>query len=98
MIKFILVLVFIYGAWNWYSGKSQQAAVISESESVQAEPFKPAPQITPAAAHSFSCDGRQHCSQMSSCEEATFFLNSCPGTKMDGDHDGVPCEDQLCGH
>lgn len=44
----------------------------------------------------FNCDGRKHCSQMSSCEEATFFLRNCPGTQMDGDADGVPCEQQLC--
>jgi hypothetical protein len=48
------------------------------------------------AASSFSCDGRVHCSQMSSCEEATYFLKNCPGTKMDGDSDGIPCEQQLC--
>jgi cold shock CspA family protein len=48
------------------------------------------------AASSFSCDGRIHCSQMTSCAEATFFLKNCPGTQMDGDRDGVPCEQQLC--
>ncbi|MBU1217836.1 excalibur calcium-binding domain-containing protein [bacterium] len=46
----------------------------------------------------FKCDGRQHCSQMNSCEEALFFIKNCPNTKMDGDHDGKPCEEQLCGH
>jgi len=46
----------------------------------------------------FRCDERKHCSQMSSCEEAEFFLENCPGTKMDGDRDGIPCEDQHCGH
>ena len=45
----------------------------------------------------FRCDGRTHCSQMKSCEEARFFLEKCPGTKMDGDGDGIPCEDQWCG-
>ncbi len=45
---------------------------------------------------SFSCDGRQHCSQMTSCEEATYFTQHCPNTKMDGNHDGIPCEQQLC--
>lgn len=44
------------------------------------------------------CDGRQHCSQMRSCEEATWFLQNCPNTKMDGEGDGIPCEDQWCGH
>ncbi|HRG16516.1 MAG TPA: excalibur calcium-binding domain-containing protein [Pseudomonadota bacterium] len=45
----------------------------------------------------FRCDGRQHCSQMHSCAEATYFLRHCPGTKMDGDGDGVACEQQWCG-
>ena len=44
----------------------------------------------------YSCDGRQHCSQMTSCEEATYFIQNCPNTKMDGDYDGVPCERQHC--
>ncbi|WP_416376596.1 excalibur calcium-binding domain-containing protein [Marinobacter sp. LV10R520-4] len=44
----------------------------------------------------FSCDGRTYCSQMTSCSEATYFLRSCPNTKMDGNNDGVPCERQWC--
>lgn len=43
----------------------------------------------------FRCDGRTM-SQMTSCQEATFFLKNCPGTKMDGNNDGVPCEQQGC--
>ncbi|MGD9948830.1 MAG: excalibur calcium-binding domain-containing protein, partial [Desulfobulbus sp.] len=46
----------------------------------------------------FICDGRIYCSQMTSCEEAKFYLNHCPGTKMDGNNDGIPCEKQWCGH
>ncbi len=45
---------------------------------------------------SFTCDGRTRCSEMTSCAEAEYFLNHCPDTKMDGDHDGVPCEQQWC--
>ena len=59
-----------------------------------------APTVTPSLstqpAPSFSCDGRTHCSQMTSCAEATYFTNYCPNTKMDGNHDGVPCEQQWC--
>ncbi|MCU0805033.1 MAG: excalibur calcium-binding domain-containing protein [Burkholderiales bacterium] len=33
---------------------------------------------------------------MTSCAEATFFLSNCPGVKMDGDGDGIPCEEQWC--
>lgn len=40
----------------------------------------------------FRCDGRQHCSQMTSRAEAEFFTRNCPNTKMDGDRDGIPCE------
>lgn len=56
------------------------------------------PREAQPAAHAHRCDGRTHCSQMTSCAEARFFLNHCPGVKMDGDQDGIPCEDQLCGH
>jgi hypothetical protein len=51
---------------------------------------------SPVPAPSFQCDGRTHCTQMGSCDEATFFLQNCPGTKMDGDRDGIPCERQHC--
>ena len=43
----------------------------------------------------FKCDGRQHCSQMGSYEEAKYFITHCPKTKMDGDNDGIPCERQF---
>jgi hypothetical protein len=56
------------------------------------------PAVTPAAAarSGFRCDGRTHCSQMRSCEEARFFLAHCPNVQMDGNRDGVPCERQWC--
>lgn len=40
----------------------------------------------------FKCNGRQHCSQMTSRAEAEFFTRQCANTKMDGDNDGIPCE------
>lgn len=48
----------------------------------------------------YRCDGRKHCSQMTSCEEAKWFLRNCADTKMDGDGDGIPCEGpgKLCGY
>ncbi|RKZ36437.1 MAG: cold shock domain-containing protein [Gammaproteobacteria bacterium] len=44
----------------------------------------------------YSCDGRVWCSEMTSCDEATYFIQNCPGTKMDGNGDGTPCESQWC--
>lgn len=52
----------------------------------------PAP---PPPTPEFRCDGREHCSQMRSYEEAVFFVRNCPNTKMDGDRDGEPCEQQY---
>lgn len=48
--------------------------------------------VIPKNTQNFTCDGRQHCSQMTSKDEAIFFINNCPNTKMDGDGDGDPCE------
>jgi len=56
---------------------------IQKSTSLNREKFKDV---------EFRCDGRQHCSQMKSRAEAEFFIRNCPNTKMDGDRDGIPCE------
>jgi hypothetical protein len=44
----------------------------------------------------FRCDSRRYCSQMTSCAEARYFLAHCPNVKLDGNHNGVPCEAQWC--
>ncbi|WP_043135110.1 excalibur calcium-binding domain-containing protein [Pectobacterium atrosepticum] len=62
-----------------HDGDSQDAGKIKAEDRKQKE-------------NRFVCDGRQYCSQMNSREEAYFFIQNCPKTKMDGDHDGVPCE------
>ena len=62
-------------------------------EYVASEPTTPVP-----PASQYRCDGRTRCSQMTSCDEAKFFLRTCPGTQMDGDSDGIPCEQQWCGN
>jgi len=53
---------------------------------------------TPVSNQAFQCSGKTHCTEMSSCAEAKYYLNHCPGTIADGDGDGIPCEDQWCGH
>ncbi len=45
---------------------------------------------------SFKCGTKTKCSQMTSCEEAKFYLNVCGVKSLDRDGDGVPCE-RLCG-
>ncbi len=75
------------GSFGYYQQKEQ--TMPPETPTIES-PTQPAPTT------SFSCDGRTTCSQMSSCEEAMFFIRSCPNTTMDGDNDGIPCERQWC--
>ena len=46
--------------------------------------------------YNYSCQGKVYCSEMTSCDEAKFYLRNCPNTQMDGDGDGIPCESQWC--
>ena len=41
------------------------------------------------------CGAKRYCKEMSSCEEAKFYLQQCGVKTIDGDGDGVPCE-KLC--
>ncbi|WP_246676074.1 thermonuclease family protein [Mesorhizobium sp. B2-5-4] len=44
----------------------------------------------------YSCEPRRYCKQISSCEEAQWYLHNCSwGQKLDRDGDGVACE-TLC--
>lgn len=76
----------------------------------QAEPPQPPeqwrkahPNSMPDAAHGKpdaaqrdpACGKKHQCSQMQSCEEARFYLKQCGVKSLDGNGDGVPCE-ELC--
>ncbi len=85
----VLVVGGVYAYTQSSSGDSRRAAASGSSSSPATLHSAPAPS-------SFRCDGRTRCSQMTSCEEAKFFLKSCTGVEMDGDRDGIPCETQWC--
>ena len=51
-----------------------------------------APNTEPIA---FECGTKQYCREMTSCEEARFYLTECGLTSIDGDGDDIPCE-RLC--
>ena len=91
-----LLTVFAGGAWLYQSFDTRVPAAPAPSAPALSAQAAQAAQATPAPR--YACNGRQHCSQMSSCEEARYVLRHCPDTKMDGDNDGIPCEDSLCGH
>jgi len=63
--------------WAWRRGQRPAS-----------RPATPARALPPA----FSCGTKRYCREMTSCEEALFYLQQCGATTIDGDHDGVPCE------
>ncbi len=80
-------------AWLGYSHYASRAAVHESALPLVPAALSPAKLPVPS---DFRCDGRNMCSQMTSCREATLFLQNCPGMQLDGNGDGVPCEQQWC--
>ena len=87
MFRILLVALLAFGAWKGYEKyQSQRAAQqfqgipqeidISNNSSRRNRSIDIAPK--------FQCDGRTHCSQMTSCEEATFFLKIALAQKWTG--------------
>lgn len=91
MRKLAVVLIMAFLTLDYFQKQSEPAITINPAPASQIAP--PTNQVSPPVrAVSFTCDGRQHCSQMRSRAEAEFFVSNCPNTKMDGDNDGEPCE------
>jgi endonuclease YncB( thermonuclease family) len=55
----------------------------------------PASVLGRTSASSSICGGKRYCKDMTSCEEARFFLETCGLKALDRDGDGRPCE-SLC--
>lgn len=92
-IVIALVLLAAAGyAWMQYAGSGSEAPTTAPAGALDAP--KTAPAAPPAAR--FRCDGRTQCSEMTSCEEAKFFLRSCAGAQLDPDNNGIPCEQEWC--
>lgn len=49
----------------------------------------------PTTQPTYTCNCSKTCTQIASCAEAYYQLNTCGCSKRDGDKDGVPCE-SLC--
>jgi len=94
---FLLTVVIFAAAWTIYSRYWTHAPPLPPGISQpQPEPLESQSDPSDSERSPFRCDGRTYCSQMTSCAEAKYFLAHCPNVKMDGDHDGIPCERQWC--
>jgi len=87
--KLTLAILIVAVSWSYYAKSggalNSSSAPFENNESTSSINIP----------NNFQCDGRQHCSQMNSYEEAKYFIENCPNTKMDEDHDGKPCERQF---
>ena len=70
--------------WDWRHKEPCGSPIVPG----QAEP----PEL-PAAGG--PCGEKRTCGEMTSCEEARFYLTQCGVSRLDGDKDGTPCE-ALC--
>lgn len=98
IIRFIWILVF--AAAGWFAWGKYDAMVKAEQAADAAG--KAARQVVPVRARTmdagvtfFTCDARS-CGQMTSCEEARYFMKSC-GMNPGASGEGAPsCEKQWC--
>ena len=89
MKKPVIIVLIAFGAWSYYTKNGDSFNILPESFGDKNSG------LSATTTAKYKCDGRQYCSQMNSYEEAIFFIENCPNTKMDGDHDGIPCERQF---
>lgn len=84
------------GVWSACGGVRKSVSAPTSADVPKSVAPSPAAIAAPSAvtnASGFSCSvSKNACADMSSCEEAKFYLNVCGLGKFDRDKDGVPCE------
>jgi hypothetical protein len=93
MKKLITFLVLCFLGWQIYTKHQHKLSSLAQTIRLPNLVDETEQPKKPKASPTFRCDGRIHCSQMTSRAEAEFFLDNCPNVRMDGDRDGDPCED-----
>lgn len=101
MKKIFLLVILVTLGWKGYEKYGHE---LSQTETTPKHALSPEAEvknvfdidIKSSSRSTFTCDGRVYCSQMHSCDEAKYFLEHCPNVKIDGNHDGIPCEKQWC--
>jgi endonuclease YncB( thermonuclease family) len=76
--------------WVWWRNGGRATATVQPSAAGRAGATAPS-----SGTAGLSCGSKRYCTQMSSCAEAQFYFRQCGLSRLDGDRDGVPCE-QLC--
>ena len=103
IIRVVVILLLAGLAWiAWGKYEQRERAERNAEVARQLVPKKKpgAPAKTVAAADGgvsfFTCDGRSACKQMTSCEEAKYFVKTCPGFNSGVFGEEASCEKQWC--
>lgn len=94
-----ILWIALLAALAWYGwGKYQDHARAKREAALASQPAK---KVLPAAKGDqgvsfFTCDGRTTCKQMTSCEEARYFIKTCPGFNAGVFGEESACEKQWC--
>ena len=75
--------------WDWRKGK--RPIILNNQQKQVAIQTKR--QATPKG--NYQCGEKRYCKHMDSCAEAKFYLTQCRLSRLDRDHDGIPCE-SIC--
>lgn len=98
-----IILLALLAAVAWFGfGKYQDRVHAQREAEFASQPAKK--RTTPQAAKAgeaaavsfFTCDGRTSCKQMTSCEEARYFVKTCPGFNSGVFGEEASCENQWC--
>jgi hypothetical protein len=99
MKRLILLVLLAAIAWIVW-GKYEERARAEREAEIARQPVKkramPAAKAGDTGVSFFTCDGRTACKQMTSCEEARYFIRTCPGFNSGVFGEEASCEKQWC--
>ena len=72
---------FMFGFFDWLFGLFKSKNTTVPDQATETSPY--------------TCDCSKTCTQITTCAEAYYQLNTCGCSVRDGDRDGIPCEN-LC--
>jgi len=88
--------------WEWRHDGPRKGVTYTVDLPQAAHPLRRDPprappdySIAPSQVADQQCNGKRFCRQMTSCAEARFYFKVCQVHSLDGDNDGIPCEN-LC--
>lgn len=89
IVGLALLLMLACVGYVWYSNPNTTLSASLYKIVSARDALRPHPE--------FQCKPeKSSCSKMASCAEALFHQERCGVTGMDGDRDGIPCEQQWC--